>query len=74
MLRVVEHLHNASGRGEVVRETSDESGLAAAAQIAFLPDTEKSDYGVGLPPLVENLGEEVEIGDQCRLQDDWGAR
>lgn len=63
---VVEDVAQCSGRGDVVSKTSDGDGVAA--HLDFLPLTQESNDEVGSEFLVEDLGEEVKVGNKSRLE------
>lgn len=58
-----------SGRRDVVGQSSDRD--AAASHLEVLPLAEQLDQKVASEFLVEELGEEVEVGDKSGLEDDW---
>lgn len=45
-----------------------------SCHIIFLPFTEKTYKEVALEFLIKDLGEEIEIGNECSLEDDGNVR
>ena len=60
------------GRGDVIGESSDGDGMTSGLNV--LPLAEELDQEVGLVAFVEDLGEEVEVGDKGGLEDDRDVR
>ena len=56
---------------DVVGETSNGGGVAG--HVKLLPLSEEADEEVALELAVEHLGEEVEVGDEGGLEDDWNV-
>ena len=54
---------------DVVGETTDWSGVSS--HVELLPLSEEAHEEVTLELAVENLGEEVQVGDEGGLEDDW---
>ena len=65
---VREHVLHAERRRHVVHETADRDG-ATAVGFEALPRPEEADDEVAAKLVVEHLGNEVEVGHQCALQD-----
>ena len=70
--RVRRDVPEAGGRGDVVRQAAHGDELAGA--LGLLPAAEELDQEVASVALVQQLGDEVEVGHQCGLQDDWHVR
>lgn len=67
-------LHEASGRTDVVGDSTNRSGSSLGVVLSPLSDAVDEEV-VGLSILsVEDLGEEVEVGDEGSLQDDRDVR
>ena len=66
--RVVDYLREGAGGGDVVRNAAD--GLGTAPALRFLPLAEEADEDVGGGAVVQQLGHEVQVADEGRLQDD----
>mmetsp|Transcript_16032 Transcript_16032/g.53731 ORF Transcript_16032/g.53731 Transcript_16032/m.53731 type:complete len:352 (+) Transcript_16032:252-1307(+) len=65
-----ENVREAVGRGYVVSETADRPHLPRHGHLRLLPASEKVDEDVLRVPLVQDLRDEVQVGDQGSLEDD----
>jgi hypothetical protein len=66
--RIREHITETAWGGDVVRNSSDRDQLTIGG--VLLPNTEKSKDWVSWESLVEQLGEEEEVGNKGTLQND----
>mmetsp|Transcript_1937 Transcript_1937/g.5612 ORF Transcript_1937/g.5612 Transcript_1937/m.5612 type:complete len:425 (-) Transcript_1937:27-1301(-) len=64
---VVDDLGKGGGRADVVGDATDGDHLAA---LVVLPLAEKANENVGRGAVVQELGDEVDVGNQGRLEDD----
>lgn len=69
---VLDHLEEVTGGTDVVGEATDGGGVTV--HVVVLPLAEEPDEKVALELLVEDLREEVEVGDEGSLQDDGDVR
>ncbi|KAF7455843.1 transport protein SEC61 subunit alpha [Cryptosporidium felis] len=70
--RIGDHINQGVRGGDVVGNAPDGDGLAPDIQL--LPLAEDVDQHVGLESAVEELREEVKVGNQSRLEDDRNVR
>jgi len=66
---VLEDVPPLAGRADVVGQTTDRSRVSS--EIVLGPLAEEAHEEVTFELAVEHLGEEVEVGDEGGLQDDW---
>mmetsp|Transcript_41179 Transcript_41179/g.64341 ORF Transcript_41179/g.64341 Transcript_41179/m.64341 type:complete len:373 (-) Transcript_41179:246-1364(-) len=67
---VRDDLSEAGGGGHVVGHSPDRTHLAGHRHLRLLPAAQEVDEDVLRVPLVEDLGDEVQVGHQRRLEDD----
>ena len=68
MDRISENINEVSGRGDVVGQSANRSRMSS--HVNLFPLAEERNDKVALKLLIQNLGEEVEVGDKSGLQDD----
>ena len=68
LLNIVEALW----RADVVGKAAN--GLLVTGHVIVLPLSKKADQEIASESLGQNLGEEVDVADECSLQNDWDVR
>ena len=69
MERIVDDLRERQGRGNVVCNSTNRD-LLTTTTLRLLPLSKKTNQDIGGSTVIQQLGDKVQVGNQCSLKDD----